>query len=244
MKKYLIFIPVFNEEQNVKEVLFLIKRYRNMSDILVIDDGSTDNTSTILDTIKGINKIRHKSNKGYGFTLIEGFNYAIEQNYQYVITMDSDKQHQPKEVEKFIKMNEKSDFDILSGSRYLNANNNNDSKAPEDRRKVNQRVTKKINNFTGYDLTDAFCGFKLYKTHSLKKLKLDEPGYGMPLQLWVQAWKNNLTVKEIPVELIYLDRNKGTVNAYKNIFRRYRYYMEIINKGKMYYENISSRSAS
>src|SRR6056297_711935 len=244
MNKYLIFIPVFNEEKNVREVLSFLQKYRNISDILVIDDGSVDNTSQILDTIQGITQIKHKRNKGYGFTLIEGFNYAIEHNYPYVITMDSDKQHQPKEVEKFIKMNENRDFDILSGSRYLPVSKNDYSRVPAQRKKVNQRITKKINYLTGYGLTDAFCGFKLYKTRSLKKLNLDEPGYGMPLQLWLQAWKNNLTVKEIPVELIYLDKNKGTVNAYKNIFRRYRYYLEIINKGKMYYENISSRSAS
>jgi dolichol-phosphate mannosyltransferase len=244
MKKYLIFIPVYNEEKNVREVLSLLKKYSNILDILVIDDGSTDNTSKILNTIKDINQIRHEQNKGYGSTLIEGFNHAIDNNYHYVITMDSDKQHQPKEVEKFIKVNEKTDFDILSGSRYLITHKDSNLKAPEERRKVNQRVTKKINNLTGYRLTDAFCGFKLYKTSALKKLNPEESGYGMPLQLWMQAWKNKLTVKEIPVELIYLDRNKGTVNAYKNLFRRYRYYLEIINKEKIYYENISSRSAS
>jgi dolichol-phosphate mannosyltransferase len=244
MYKYLIFIPVYNEENSLKDIISELESYYDIADILVIDDGSNDQTQQLMHQMPDINKIYHRNNKGYGATLLEGFRYAIDHQYHYVITIDSDKQHQPSEIENFLEVNEKERFDIISGSRYLVTSESHDTKAPEDRRKVNRRITHQINQITGYQLTDAFCGFKLYRVDALKKLNITEPGYGMPLQLWIQAWKNGLTVKEIPVELIYFERDVRVGTSLKNVWRRYRYYLEIIKKELEIYENISSRSAS
>jgi dolichol-phosphate mannosyltransferase len=244
MYKYLIFIPVYNEENSLKDIISELESYYDIADILVIDDGSNDQTQQLMHQMPDINKIYHRNNKGYGATLLEGFRYAIDHQYHYVITIDSDKQHQPSEIENFLEVNEKERFDIISGSRYLVTSESHDKKAPEDRRKVNRRITHQINQITGYQLTDTFCGFKLYRVDALKKLNITEPGYGMPLQLWIQAWKNGLTVKEIPVELIYFERDVRVGTSLKNVWRRYRYYLEIIKKELEIYENISSRSAS
>ncbi len=243
-KKYLILLPVYNEQDSLEEIIHQLEKYRDVSDILVIDDGSEDRTPGLLSKMKEIEVIRHESNYGYGAALIEGFQYAIEKEYEYVITIDSDKQHQPDEIEKFMRMNEKTHFDIISGSRYLFTSEEHFKKAPDDRRKVNMRITREINNITGYELTDSFCGFKLYKVEALKRLNLTEQGYGMPLQLWLQACWNELAVKEIPVELIYFDRNKGVSNSFVNVCERYKYYLKIIEKELNNHEDISTRSAS
>lgn len=234
MKKYLVFVPVYNEAASVEEIVSGLMAYKDIADILVIDDGSEDGTSARLERLSGIIVRRHAKNAGYGATLIEGFWYAAQSNYHYVITIDSDKQHQPKEIEKFIRSNEQTDLDIISGSRYLPSTEKNQAKAPPYRQKINERITAHINRLTGYQLTDAFCGFKLYKVQALSKLRLTETGYGMPLQLWLQAAKHQLRIGEIPVKRIYLDRYKGVAEAHKNIFRRYRYYLEIIRKETVY----------
>jgi len=236
-KNHLVFIPVYNEEKNIHQIIRQIQKLPYDLDVLVIDDGSQDKTKAVLQEIDGIHTIFHASNEGYGQTLIDGFNYAIDRRYENIITIDSDKQHQPKEIPLFLEAAEGSRSDIISGSRYLHPDQETYMKAPVDRVKVNRRITEKINFLTGYHLTDAFCGFKLYRVDALKKLKLTEPGYGMPLQLWIQAGKNKLSVSEVPVELIYFDHNTGVAYpSFMNLCRRYRYYLKIIDKATQAHE--------
>ena len=226
-KKYLVFIPVYNEKKSIRDILDQVRHLPDDLDILVIDDGSTDTTPSILREITGIQVIYHGHNKGYGQTLIDGFEYAIRKGYEYIITIDSDKQHQPGEISKFIEASEARDDDIISGSRYLKPSQDAFLEAPEDRIRVNRRITEHINRLTGYQLTDSFCGFKLYRVEALKRLQLTETGYGMPLQLWIQAWKQNLKVSEVAVELIYFD-HRAEQSPPTKTFRRYRYYLQII----------------
>jgi len=241
---FLIFIPVYNEASSITEILEKVRKSTTASDILVIDDGSTDSTPTLLKNEKNIHFVQHPKNEGYGKTLIDGFNYAINMKYDYIITLDSDEQHQPEEIIKFTKAVEAEEWDIVSGSRYLEKKKEQLNVAPEDRKKINHRITKYINHLTGYDLTDSFCGFKLYKVSSLKKLNLTETGYGMPLELWMQAWKQQFRIKEVPVDLIYLDKDTNQTSSYRKVFRRYKYYLKIIEKEIKDYENISISSAS
>ncbi len=242
--RYLIFIPVYNEAESIKDIINKVRETCPKSDILVIDDGSTDETPEILEKEKEVFLIKHSENEGYGKTLIDGFNFSIAKGYEYVITIDSDKQHQPEEIKNFTGIIENEDRDIISGSRYLQYSKDKLDEAPEDRRKINQRITQKINKLTGYKLTDSFCGFKLYKVRSLKKLNLTEHGYGMPLELWMQAWKQGFRITEVPVALIYLDKETEQTSSRRNVFRRYRYYLKIIKKEINSYENISISSAS
>ena len=95
---------------------------------------------------------------------------------------------------------------------------------------VNEEIAKTINEITGYGLTDSFCGFKAYKVDALKKLNLTETSYGMPLQLWIQAWKNGLTVKEIPIALIYFDRTREFPGSLRKKEARLNYYRDVIDR--------------
>ena len=242
MEKFLVFIPAFNVETSIEEVIHQIHQGQWGVDILVINDGSEDNTARLLDRRDDITVLHNQKNQGYGAALIEGFNFAINNNYHYLVTLDGDKQHQPQEIARFIKDNREGGYDILSGSRYLEVSDNELSEAPSERMKVNKRITRHINRITGYKLTDTFCGFKLYRVEALKKLHLTEKGYGMPLQLWVEAWKNGLSVKEVPVKLIYFDRERRHVH--QKVFRRYRYYLEIIKNEMETYETFDISSAS
>src|SRR5690606_24024358 len=105
----------YNEEGYLGEVLEQAQIYP--VDILVVDDGSADRTPEVLKRFPSIRVIRHETNKGYGATLRDAFDYGIKHGYDVVITMDSDKQHEPSLIPLFLE--EATSADIVSGSRYL-----------------------------------------------------------------------------------------------------------------------------
>ncbi|MBI5186175.1 MAG: glycosyltransferase family 2 protein [Nitrospinae bacterium] len=224
--KPLIVIPVYNEEEYIQEVIRKVQRF-SVDDILVIDDGSGDNSKEILRNIKGIRLLEHSSNQGYGFVLMEGFAYALERGYEVVLTMDCDDQHEPHLIPKFLEKIR--DADIVSGSRYINPVPM-ELPPPETRKEINREITRIINQITSFGLTDTFCGFKAYKVEALKKLSLDEKGYGFPLQLWIQAYASGLSILEIPVGLIYKNYNRSFGAELDDSKVRLKHYKEIIKK--------------
>lgn len=204
--RFLTALPVFNEVKSVSQVLDEVTQYSD--DILVVDDGSTDGTLDVLRKRKDILLVEHEANKGYGGALITAFQYAIDNGYDVLVTIDCDGQHEPQRIRQFVAESSQSGVDIVSGSRYLKSFND-DTIPPADRRQINVDITKMLNDKLGYKLTDAFCGFKAYRVEALKKIQLNENGYAMPLELWVQAWCQGLTVVELPVPLIYLDEDRS-----------------------------------
>ncbi|MGR3178949.1 MAG: glycosyltransferase family 2 protein [Candidatus Anammoxibacter sp.] len=227
-KDYLLALPAFNQSDSILGIIQEAKEYD--VDILVIDDGSTDDTKQKIAKANGVFKLFHAENLGYGRTLINSFQYAIDNEYDFIITMDTDGQHMPDEIPLFI--NEIPKWDIVSGSRYLNQINKGDD-VPPDRYRINKEITSTINRITGLNITDSFCGFKAYAVDSLRKLNLIEDGYGMPLQVWIQAWQLGLKIKEIPVKLVYNDFTKRFGNGLHDPAVRLRYYSAIIEKEAM-----------
>ncbi|MCP5004151.1 MAG: glycosyltransferase family 2 protein [Planctomycetes bacterium] len=221
--KTLIMLPAYNEKKYVNDLISQIKEYN--FDILVIDDGSTDGTQRCLSKINDIKLITHKENLGYGCTIIDAFKYGIMNDYEYLVTLDCDGQHLPGEIPAFL--DQIPNYDIVSGSRYLTYDGY-DQSIPPDRYAINREITKELNKIMNLNITDSFCGFKAYKVSALKRLCLSENGYGMPLQLWIQAWRFGFLIKEIPVTLIYNDSSKRFGGELDNHMRRLRYYRDII----------------
>jgi dolichol-phosphate mannosyltransferase len=119
------------------------------------------------------------------------------------------------------------DVDIVSGSRYLRRFRQN-TPVPPDRRQINQQVTAELNARCGLHLTDAFCGFKAYRREALARLRITETGWGMPLQLWVQAARLGLRVKEVAVPRVYLDPKRAFGGVLNDSAERLAYYRRII----------------
>lgn len=223
--RYLVAIPVYNEEKSLETVLRQVRLYAN--DILVVDDGSSDSTPRLLEHRKDIYVIRHIDNRGYGQSLIDAFRFAIAHGYDWLITMDCDEQHEPAWIPFFLRMAGKDDADIISGSRYLRGLPGN-SKPPTDRRAINQKMTDMLNETLGLQITDAFCGFKAYRVSALRKLNITVPGYAMPIQFWVQAARHGLRIEEIPVRLIYNDPNRYFGGSLDDPDARLLYYYDVL----------------
>jgi dolichol-phosphate mannosyltransferase len=198
--KFLTALPVYNEAKYVNGVLDEVLRYS--SDVLVVDDGSTDGTSELLAARADVNRVTHERNQGYGAGLRSAFEVALAHDYEVLVTIDCDGQHQPRRIPDFVAG--AASAQIVSGSRYLRQFPG-ESLPPVDRRKINVEITAELNRRLGLNLTDAFCGFKAYRREALEILHITETGYAMPLEVWAQAAAARLTIVELPVELIYLD---------------------------------------
>lgn len=213
-------LPVYNEARHVSGVLDQVLRY--CREVLVVDDGSSDGTAEILAARDDVQVVTHEENRGYGAALLTAFDYAVRNGYDKLVTIDCDGQHEPLRIPQFFEACT-GDVDIVSGSRYLEQFAG-DSLPPEQRRRVNEQVTAELNRRLGLNLTDAFCGFKCYRVAALPKLKISEPGYAMPLEVWVQAAHAGLKIIELPVPLIYLDEKRSFGGVLDDAQTRLEYY--------------------
>ncbi len=227
MSKHLTALPVFNEAGSVNQVLDQVTRYSQ--NVLVVDDGSTDGTTAALGARDDVIVLTHAENQGYGAALMTAFEYAIRQGYDSLVTIDCDGQHEPQRIHQIIRELHKSGADIVSGSRYLKSFDAN-SEPPAQRLWINQQITRELNQQLGFNLTDAFCGFKAYRVEALRRLQLTETGYAMPLELWVQAACHQLKIVEIAVPLIYLDENRSFGGDLDDGATRLNYYHEILQR--------------
>jgi glycosyltransferase involved in cell wall biosynthesis len=226
--KTLIAIPVHNERKYVADVLTKVRSFHD--DVLVVDDGSTDGTSQVLAEMaqRGeLHLIRHRTNQGYGQSLIDAFAYADRQGYDWVITMDCDEQHEPEMIPRFLELVGSDKHDLISGSRYLRPEQPGDL-PPGDRRAINATITATLNDLFGWRLTDGFCGYKAHRVSAMRKLNLTETGYAFPLQLWPQVWAADLKVVELPVRRIYNDPTRTFGNNLDDAARRLRHYQTVL----------------
>jgi dolichol-phosphate mannosyltransferase len=218
-------MPVYNEEATVAGVIDAV-RMRFDGQVVVVDDGSTDATAALVAARHDVMLVSHGHNRGYGASLRSGFATALCLGAETVITMDCDGQHEPRHITEFCDEITRCGSDIVSGSRYL-PTSGSAGLVPPDRRAVNTRVTELINGVTGWELTDAFCGFKAYRADALRRVRIDETGYAMPLEFWARAWKAGLTVCEMPVERIYMDHDRSFGQDLDDPERRTAYYLQV-----------------
>ena len=200
--KILALIPAYNEEERIGDV---VKKTSKYCDVLVVDDGSMDNTGNIAKE-NGAFVIKHEKNKGKGDALITGFNYAIENNYNVIITLDADGQHDPSEIPKFLENIDK--YDIIIGARDFR-------EMPFLRRLSNTITTFLLSLRTHQKIEDSQSGYRLIKTHVLKGLNFKTKRFILESELLVRA---KCRIGNIRVKTIYRGE-KSHINNLKDTIR-------------------------
>ncbi len=207
-----IIIPCFNEQNTIKEIVTSVKNYINQSDeIIVIDDGSTDNTIQILknDLKDIIDKlvINHK-NCGKGYSIRQGI---LSASCEIILIQDADLEYHPSDYKKLLKPIKNGIADVVYGSRFIGSNE----------RKVlyfwhtlgNKFLTILSNFFTNLNLTDMEVGYKLFKSEVIKDIKIEENRFGFEPEVTAKIAKKELRIYEVGVKYFgrkYADGKKIT----------------------------------
>ena len=222
--KTLIIIPAFNEEKNIGAVLDAIQQKAPGVPILVINDGSADKTESVARS-HGANVISLPFNSGYGVALQTGFKFAVRKNYAIVIQMDSDGQHDPKNVQELIKEVQKEDIDVVIGSRFLDSSTYKTSWA----RHIGIFIFGKIASlFCGHKVTDPTSGFQALKGKAIHFAASDHYPPDYPdADFIILMHRYGLKVKEIPVTMHASPEKESMHHGHKTIYYIFKMFLSI-----------------
>ena len=194
--KCVVLIPTYNNAGTIAKVIADVKEYA--ADIIVVNDGSTDETRNILASIENIKVIDYPNNKGKGYALKLGLHKAYEWGYRYAITIDSDGQHYADDIPKFIEKIEEKPDSLLIGARNLAADN-----MPS-----RNTFANKFSNFwykveTGKALSDTQSGYRLYPLEKLQNIHFITRRYEFEVEIIVRAAWRGVNVENIPIKVYY-----------------------------------------
>ncbi len=203
--KVVIGLPAYNEEKNIGSIIAKLKK--KSYDVIVCDDGSSDNTKIIAEEM-GCIVISHIKNMGYGSAIRSIFVKAKEQNYDILVTFDSDGQHSVDDVEIVLQPIRKNQSDIVIGSRLLDETKD---KIPKYRKIGIKVITKLTTLSSNQNISDSQSGFRAYNRKSLEKINPSESGMGVSTEILIKADRENLKIVEVPINISY-EGNTSTHN--------------------------------
>lgn len=194
--RVLVLVPTYNNATKLAEVLKDILSYTHH--VLVVNDGSTDETLSVLSQFSQIKLATYPTNKGKGYALQIGFKKAIEMGYDYVISLDSDGQHFAKNLLQFKETIELQPQHLIVGVRNMN----------QESVPVKSNFGRRFSNFwfmveTGINLKDTQSGFRLYPLKSLEQIRFYTKRFEFEIEVLVRASWRGISILEIPIEVYY-----------------------------------------
>lgn len=212
--KCCVIIPTYNNEQTLANVISDVKNYT--SNIIVVNDGSTDSTASILEGINDIETVSYLANRGKGYAIRQGIKKALSLGYSLAITLDSDGQHYAKDLPIFLDEIEQNGEALLIGSRFMEGKDQPKSSG----------FANKFSNFwfrveTGIKLADTQSGFRLYPIKALEKKRWFCNKYEFEIEVIVRAAWAGIDVKCVPIDVFYPSREERITHfrPFKDFFR-------------------------
>jgi glycosyltransferase involved in cell wall biosynthesis len=231
-KKLLVIIPAFNEEEKIGEVIQNIPgKIKEISkiQILVIDDGSTDQTTRIASGL-GAEVIKHHYNMGIGAAFSTGLQYALDNNFDLMVNIDGDSQFNPKDIPRLLEPILNDNFDFVTASRFIDKDYF--PKMPLVKFWGNKLMSILISKIVGKRYYDVSCGFRAYSKKALLSLNL-HGSFTYTHELFIDLSFKRLNIVEIPIKVKYFPSRVSKIssnlfsygiNTFKIILETYRDY--------------------
>jgi glycosyltransferase involved in cell wall biosynthesis len=213
-------VPSYNEARTIGEVVSTITGM-GMT-VLVIDDGSVDNTERIaLDA--GAMVIRHKKNRGKGYSVREGLKHVINKtNFEWMVLMDGDGQHHPEDIPSLMRAVADDEADMVVGNRMLETRT-----MPPLRFWTNKFTSWVISGICGQIVPDTQCGYRLIRVEVLRNVNLMTDKYDIESEMLIQAARKGVKITSARIQTIYGDEEsqihpvKDTIRFFKLIFKHH-----------------------
>jgi dolichol-phosphate mannosyltransferase len=217
----LVIIPTYNERENIVRMIEAVLEQDSRLEVLVVDDGSPDGTSALVEGMANGNSrvhlITRERKLGLGTAYVAGFRWALKRDYEFVFEMDADFSHDPSHLPQFLSAIV--DADLVLGSRYR------DGKVtvvnwPIARLMLSYSANVYARFETGLPLFDATGGFKCFRRRVLECIDLEDVrsnGYAFQIEMSFRAWRQGFRLVEIPI--VFVDRTEGESKMSKKIVR-------------------------
>ena len=220
MNRTLVIVPTYNEKENVGTIIPAVLAQSSSVEVLIVDDGSPDGTGQIVETMAKteprIHLMRRAGKMGLGTAYLAGFKWGLEHGFEYLMEMDADFSHDPKEIPFFLKAI--GDADLVLGSRYKDGVRV--VNWPLKRLVLSKGASMYVRLITGLPVMDPTGGFKCFRRRVLESIELDKVrsnGYAFQVEMTYKAWMQGFRVEEIPIT--FTDRYAGTSKMSGTIVR-------------------------
>ncbi|UCH84349.1 MAG: glycosyltransferase family 2 protein [Candidatus Latescibacterota bacterium] len=209
-----VVIPSYNAAPHLAEVVGDTSTFIPLSRIIIVDDGSTDNTLEVANGTGAV-VVQHPVNRGKGAALKTGLNKAFEMGFAFAFTIDADGQHRPDEIPRFLECQVATDADIIVGNRMAERKN-----MPGDRVFANKATSWFVSLRSGVKIPDSQNGYRLIRTAMFKKVepRLKAVKYEAESEFLIKAAKAGARIESVPVETIYATE-VSSVNPYVDTAR-------------------------
>lgn len=213
MANAVVIIPTYNEIENIERLVRNIFALQRAFHVLVVDDNSPDGTAQTVKTLqiefpKRLFILERAQKNGLGTAYLEGFSWALKNQYEYVFEMDADYSHNPNDLIRLYNACHKDGADLAIGSRYITGVNV--VNWPMGRVLLSWLASKYVQFILGLDIKDTTAGFICYKRTVLETINLSKikfVGYAFQIEMKYKAYLKDFTIKEVPV--VFTDRTKG-----------------------------------
>lgn len=213
MSDALVIIPTYNEKENIEAIIRAVFKQKKTFHVLIVDDNSPDRTSEIVKSLqtefpKQLFLEIRKNKSGLGTAYIHGFKWALKNDYGYILEMDADFSHNPKDLVRLYNACAKDGADASIGSRY--SEGVNVVNWPMKRVLLSFFASKYVQFITGIPIKDTTAGFVCWTRKVLETIHLDKIkfiGYAFQIEMKFKAWKLGFNIKEVSV--IFTDRTQG-----------------------------------
>ncbi len=210
----LVIIPTYNEIENIEAIIKAVLDLDPGYHLLIVDDNSPDGTGARVKALQAtlgdrLFIIERKGKLGLGTAYIEGFKYALENDYEFVMEMDADFSHNPKDVPRLLAASQEDGVGMVVGSRWVKGGGIENW--PMDRLFLSYVASLYTRMITWMPVKDATAGFVVYKREALKKMDLDSIRFiGYAFQIEMKYYVHKLGYKIVEVPIIFADRKLGT----------------------------------